>query len=242
MLARGGLMFGHGRSRRVYRVYAEDDFPGDEAGEDGAIDWEDSRAGDGAPIDADEAGAIDWEVPRAHGDAPAYTPSRRGLRGSVGGRSVGIALLALSAMAVSAIVVHVLRAGLEGSGPPRSSLAASGPAQTMPAAAVPDQATRGTRRVPSREDTGARRHRPARGREASARPVGDGSRGLARDGSSRRARAAVHAVPASSGEPLRDAGARAPAWTPPQVPVSGEEDALATATTSPGTPEFGFER
>src|ERR1700739_1357748 len=82
---RARVMFGRGRSRRAYRVYAEDELPG----------VEDPEAEIGAFGDPTFDGK------------PSYTAAPRGLPRSLDGR-VGLALVTLVAMAVSALVVHAL--------------------------------------------------------------------------------------------------------------------------------------
>jgi hypothetical protein len=82
-------MFDRGRSRRVYRVYEEDEFLG----------AEDPEAEAGALGDSTFEGAR------------SYTAAPRGLPRPLDGR-VGLVLVALVAMAVSALVVHALRAGV----------------------------------------------------------------------------------------------------------------------------------
>jgi hypothetical protein len=111
-----------GRSRRAYRVYAEDDFLG--------ID--DSAAETGTPGESSCDGAES-----SFDGAESYTAAPRGLSGPLGGR-LGVALVALVAMAVSALVVHALRAGLSGGGEAaRTSSAPPVAAARPPGARVP---------------------------------------------------------------------------------------------------------
>jgi hypothetical protein len=85
-------MLARRRAQRAYRVYAENDF----------------LAADDAPVEDAMPGDSQF------GDAPSYTAApRSGMPGPLGGR-VGVVIIALVAMAVSALVVHALRAGLGG--------------------------------------------------------------------------------------------------------------------------------
>jgi hypothetical protein len=121
-------MFGRGRSRREYRVYAEDRFLGGEdlAFEDASLD---EASPDGWPEDASTD----------DGRAPLYTAPPRRLPGTIASRTAGIAVLAAVAMVLSAIVVHALRPVVEGGG-------ASRPPAAAPTATGGISAARGVRR------------------------------------------------------------------------------------------------
>jgi hypothetical protein len=195
-------MFARGRSQRAYRVYAEDDF----------LAAEDPDADDATPGDSSLAGA------------PSYTaPARRAMPGPLGGR-VGVVLIALVAMAVSALVVHALRASLGDGG------------QTPPPATAPVAAATTTTRgrvptyggihvqgdVPRVLTHAARvapvRHFPERSRSGRA-AVGEESSYLA-------------------------AGADQAGLRSAQVVATTSEasDPGVPSAVSPAAPEFGFER
>jgi hypothetical protein len=107
-------MFGRGRSRRAYRVYAEDEF----------LRAEDPEIETGTLGDS----AFDGARP--------YTAAPRGLPRPLDGRA-GLALVALVAMAASALVVHTLRSGIGGGGERmRTSPAPPVAAATSPGASV----------------------------------------------------------------------------------------------------------
>jgi hypothetical protein len=213
-------MLGRGRPRRVYRVYADEDFLRDD--EPGLAD---PALDPSSPRRDDELGLAD----------PALDPSspRRGLRGAFAGRSVGIVLLALVAMAVSAIVVHAVRVGLsQGGGLQRPVPAVSGPARTTPA----------TRGGPSGGGVVRGRQRPARATDAAVRSVGGGPVGRASGESSRRGRSGAVAASATSGASGRYADRRAATWAPPDVPDLAPGETAGTEEGPAGPSEFGFER
>jgi hypothetical protein len=156
------------RSHRAYRVYADDAFL--------------------AAEDPTAEGATSEDAPLA--DAPPYTaPARRALPGPLAGRG-GVVVVALVAMAVSALVAHALRAGLEGGGgrpsPGAPATTVAGPATRTPGAAqragVQDSAPRAESRArrAALMQSGANRSRSRRVRrravrvEAGARPAGAG--------------------------------------------------------------------
>ncbi len=224
-------MFGGRQARRTYRVYAEDDFFGDT--EDGA-----RRRVDGV------------EDPDVYGGAPPYTAPSRTLPGPLDGR-LGVVLLALVAMAISALVVHLLLASLDGGeAAPRSSLAASNPTASTPGA--PRVAPRGDARAPNN-----RRDR-APGRtsvEASDAPRPfDPARARVRVASSDvRAGASTNEAPGSADAASMNetsAPVDAASMNETSAPVDAASmnesprpvDVAPASELSAAAPEFGFER
>jgi hypothetical protein len=201
-------MRGRRRSRDGYRVYAEDDFLGVE-----------DPSAEGATLDG---GGLD--------DTPHYTAAPRGLPRPLGGR-VGVALVALVAMVVSALVVHALRAGLAGGGAARRSMPAA-----VAAAATPT--SKGSSFGGARGTGQARRDS---GRAARANPTLRGEAARRRD-------RAVRVLSGGMARAVRSgAGQRAPdsigaERTQDTIPSSGLGEAGPASTISAAIPEFGFER
>jgi hypothetical protein len=259
-------MFGRERSRRTYRVYAEDDFFGDREPVAGGAD-DAAGLGFGAVQDAAAARGLDdteasaarrFDGPDAYGGGPSdnalpYTAPRRTLPGPLEGR-FGVVLLALVAMAISALVVHLLRASLDGGeAAPRPSLAASSPPVSTRGRQPVN--VRGGRRVAARGDV--RMPSDAAARAGAQRSGGAAHNDLAHlDGAPSGARrdwlrgAAPAATSVAAGgvaNPLDPARARG--WV-----ASSEVGAGAPANETPGaveaahaselpaaSPEFGFE-
>jgi hypothetical protein len=201
-------MRGRGRARGVYRVYADEDF-----------------------LEAEESSA-EGVKPDGEGftGAPLYTATRRELPRPLGGR-IGVALVALAAMAVSALVVHGLRAGLAGGGTARSSA----PAPIAATAAPTSKAT---------ALGGAGAAGDARNDSGRAARVSSGLHG---EVGHRRARTGRRPPVRTSGAASASADRRAtdPATaTVVTVSVARPElsDADAPSAISAAVPEFGFER
>ena len=198
-------MFDRGRSHRAYRVYAEDEFLETDPGADSAASGDSQRA-----------------------DVPSYTaPARRGMPGPLGGRA-GVVLIALVAMAVSALVVHALRVGL-GSG---------GVAPRTAAAPVSGAVTRAGGRASLRGSVRVRG--AALGVSPRARGIPVALRGEVGDRKRDRARrraVRVRTGGASVGE--EQLGRRS---APVLATASESGDAGSPSTIATAAPEFGFER
>jgi hypothetical protein len=197
-------MFGRGRPRRVYRVYADDEFLGPE-----------------------ELGADDLGLPHADDGAPIYTAPPRRLSGAIGGRWAGIAVLAVVAMAVSAIVVHALRSGLVGGGEAGRPAVVAGARTIRQSAPATPRAVRRTGAAPGPSPgpvslkivvRRGRAHAPVR---APADARAEATVIAAAQASSGDAVVAVQGAEPSSGDALAAVGSTEP---------------------SPGAPEFEFER
>jgi hypothetical protein len=263
-------MFGRERPRRTYRVYAEDDFFGDrEQGVGGPVGpsggAEDSAGGHGfgdvrdpgvAGGFGDAADGADRrfegvEDHDAHGGGassvvPPYTAPRRTLPGPLEGR-LGVVLLALVAMAISALAVHLLRASLEGGEvAPRPSLVASGPPASASGglrvaprgdARIPSNvAARAGARVPSGVAHNGSSHpggapwilRRDRLRGAGSRATSSAVGGTSNPLGPARTRALLASSEVGAGEPASE--------VPQAVDVAPSSELPAA------TPEFGFER
>jgi hypothetical protein len=193
-------MFARGRSPRAYRVYAEDDF----------------LEVDDPDVETDTGGdsTVDGVRP--------YSTASRGLPGALGGR-VGLVLVVLVAVAVSALVAHALRAGIGGGGeatrassvPPAARLAAV-PPRGSPLAARTPRTPRASRR---------------------SGDVSFALRSTPRDGGAR----ASHVAPertSGSRPPVSDwPGSRASAMAANEGATDASSEGSAAAV-----PEFGFER
>lgn len=227
-------MFERSRSRRAYRVNAEEAFPGeDEHGRlGGGFDEHGGFDEPGGQFDAlygELDGSYDeldgpHELDGSHGDLDGsyderdesydepHVMPRDGRRSILLRRRAGVAVVALVAMAFSALVVHALRAGLSGNKP---ASPASGFSRAVPRTA-PIEAS------PAPEAPALTRHvrRPAVA--GTARGIRPGAHQVSSRQSPPRARVtstaavAVHASPAAAVE------------IPPDGPSR--------------TPEFGFER
>jgi len=173
------------------------------------------------------------------GEAPLYTAPPRALPGPLGGR-LGVVLLALVAMALSALVVHLLRASLSGGeAAPRPSLASASPPADAPTSRR--VARRGdarvlTSRADARAPSGVARYAsPHLGGVSPLQPRGAKLRRTSaetRETSNLRACAWGRAWVGSS-----EVGAAAP------VSASSEAVDMAPASeASAANPEFGFER
>ncbi len=199
-------MFARGRSHRAYRVYAEDDFLEAEA--------------------SATEGAVPLDDPFA--EAPSYTAAaRRGMPAPLEGR-VGVVLIALVAMAVSALVMHALRAGLDGGGD------APHPANPRPAAVATPADGRAAARggVRARVDALGISHRAGSASFAAREESGHARRDRAerlvvRGGAIRAPRGA---------DRLGRHSAQVVATT------SATSEADSPSATSTAAPEFGFER
>jgi hypothetical protein len=193
------------RSHRAYRVYADDAF----------LSGEDPTA----------EGATSEDAPLT--DALPYTaPARRALPGPLAGRA-GVVVVALVAMAVSALVAHALRAGLEGGGGRPAPASA-------PAAAAAGRRVRapGAARRTRMQDVTSRVVSRAR-RVASMQ---SGANGANRSRSRRVRRRAVRV----------EAGARAAGvgrgYAEALATSSQVDEPEAAIAISTAAPEFGFER
>lgn len=191
------------RSHRAYRVYAEDDF----------LTADDPTAEGTTPGDSHLA------------EAPPYTAAaRRGLPGPLGGR-VGVLLVALVAMAVSALVVHALRAGLGGGAERPSPVTAS----------VATAATHVRGRTPVYGGTRVQGMTPRLAPHAgSAAYAGSGQ--VNRSSRPRTVHGAVR----------ERAGERSSSFAPRSAPVMATTSTIGEASVpsaaSTVAPEFGFER
>jgi hypothetical protein len=193
------------RPRRAYRVYAEDGF----------LESEDPGT---QPATAGDPQFI---------DVPSYTaPVRRRMPGPLGGRA-GVVMVALVAMAVSALVVHALRAGLAGGGE------APRPATVPVAAAVTPVVGRTSVRasVPVRGDTLLVSRRAGRAPGALRREAGDHEHDRARRPAMR-----VRTGGALGGQD------RFGQRSAPVLAAVSERDTGSPSTISTAAPEFGFER
>jgi hypothetical protein len=192
-------MFARGRSQRAYRVYAEDDF----------LAAEDPDADDATP------GA----------GAPSYTaPARRAMPGPLGGR-VGVVLIALVAMAVSALVVHALRAGLGDGGQ-------TPPPATAPVAAATTTTTRG--RVPAYGGTHVQDDVP--------RALTHAARVASVRSYPRRSHSWHVTVGEESSYAAAGTGWAGPRSTRVVAATSETGEPGVPSAVSPAAPEFGFER
>jgi hypothetical protein len=223
-------MFGHGTSRRVYRVYPEDDFlgveqPGLAQESPDGDSFEDDRLADGVS----QEHTFEQDAFAHEGTAPVFVEPRSGFAPARGRRHAGVALLALVAMALSAIVVHTLRSGLQGGGR-RSPTAGSARAHSSPIQAI----------TPGSTDTEG-----SRGGTAHVYPASVGADSPARHGDRR----PLHRGAVIVGNTTRAGSASVPGpavrlsiW--PSQSVAGA--AAAAASRSDGEPEtvnseFGFE-
>ncbi len=243
-------MFGRERSRRAYQVYAEDEFlEAEDAGLEGSLldgtpvnGWPEgaspngsfsrqapdrgsaaSRLGDAGTTGAD---ALDGRIRSGRSAASSYTAPRRRLS-LAAGRSAGIALLAVVAMAVSALVAHTLLSGLATGGVARRpSVAALIPAAGMPA----------SRSAPRPGGADSGRGSLARGGSVPAgRPAA-----LKREKRSPRKHFAGSTQVTTRGASSTLPASGAPAQPQAVAPVAS--DTVAALGRPPGSPEFGFER
>ncbi len=244
-------MLGRGTPRRVYRVYPDDDFLG---GED--IDG-------GHPEDRPEEVLLS-EAPSeeaggsASGEVLFGAPHARAWGGSRG-RWGRIALAAAVAMALSALVAHVLRSEFGGSAPAAVHRPAATPsAATSAAASGSGRGLRGCRaqRRPS-ERRGLVPSPRARPREATAHRVSGSTvtRGQGSAPGLQESPMAAHGpgTPRVSGRVAGSGSTRAQASTGVGPSVEGpivENHILGASTVeastveqaTPSDPEFGFER
>jgi hypothetical protein len=196
-------MFARGRSQRAYRVYAEDDFLAADDPDTDGVTPDDSFA-----------------------EAPSYTAAaRRGIPGPLGGRA-GVVLVALVAMAVSALVAHALRAGLGGGG--ETSRPATAPAAVATAPADGRAPTRGAVHVRS-DALGARAARAATAPNSEASPP-------------RRERAGDVGTRDRAGGAAATANRIDPRAVQVLAADRGADAAGSASAVSTAAPEFGFER
>jgi hypothetical protein len=236
-------MLGRGRSRREYRVYAEDQFLD---AEDAFHEEVSSPAGWPEDDPSGMASVDGWpeETSSDGGPRPVYTAPPRRLPGAGIRRMVGIALLAAVAMLLSAIVVHALRSAVDAGGAGRQSATIpppAGEASAMHGVRRHDGATVSARAAALRAAATTFPADVRRSRRAGQRPLAP-----------MRASARVSTISASTG---RDAVARrrtASADGESSVPATAPANAVAddvlpvvddvAAVSAPANPEFGFER
>jgi hypothetical protein len=233
-------MLGRGRSRREYRVYAEDQFLGAED-----LGFEDAQLDD-------EAAQGRWPGDAATDDgrAPVYTAPPRRLPGAAARRTAGIVLLAAVAMVLSAILVHALRPVVEGGSAYRPSAAVPAPADEVSAMRGPrrrDGATLPTHVGSVAANAATTAVPPDVRRSPRTPPCLAIGRRLA-TGARTSARASTTSAGGDTAARRLTASAGGEASTPARAPATSTADDEAlpagddvAAASTPASPEFGFE-